>query len=577
MIKKLIIKNYAIIDNVEIQFDKGLNIIIGETGAGKSIIINALQLILGERANTEVVRKDKNKAVLEAFFSIKNNIELKNILIENNYDNFDDDLIIRREIFSKSSNSGLSSRTFINDSPAQINFLKDISSLLVDFHNQHDNHSLLKSENHVDIIDKINDISDIKQEYIKNYEKLRSAIKELSNFEKKETELKNKIEFNRFQLEEIQKIDPKENEDEELENKLNILQNSEYLFTTASDISEKLVLSENSIHSILSDIQKQIKDLAKIDEIFEEYISELNSAAISLKEIGNAASDYKNNIEFNPDRIEEIRNRFVELKILQKKYGSVNQAIKKREELINEIKYAENFDFEIQKLKENILLFSKNLYNVYKDLYNKRKKNSDELKKFLEYKLIDLGIKNTTFETNFIFESTTKEEIFSTPTIINNDKYYRTYENGMHTIEFLISTNKGEDPKPLSKIASGGEISRIMLSIKQLIAENDNIPVFVFDEIDTGISGKIAQKVGIELKRLSEKHQIISITHLPQIAALGDKIHVVEKHENDIYTNSNVKTIEGKEKDIEIAKMLSGETITEDSIKSAKQLSLVLK
>lgn len=577
MIKKLIIKNYAIIDNVEIQFDKGLNIIIGETGAGKSIIINALQLILGERANTEVVRKDKNKAVLEAFFSIKNNIELKNILIENNYDNFDDDLIIRREIFSKSSNSGLSSRTFINDSPAQINFLKDISSLLVDFHNQHDNHSLLKSENHVDIIDKINDISDIKQEYIKNYEKLRSAIKELSNFEKKETELKNKIEFNRFQLEEIQKIDPKENEDEELENKLNILQNSEYLFTTASDISEKLVLSENSIHSILSDIQKQIKDLAKIDEIFEEYISELNSASISLKEIGNAASDYKNNIEFNPDGIEEIRNRFVELKILQKKYGSVNQAIKKREELINEIKYAENFDFEIQKLKENILLFSKNLYDVYKDLYNKRKKNSDELKKFLEYKLIDLGIKNTTFETNFIFESTTKEEIFSTPTIINNDKYYRTYENGMHTIEFLISTNKGEDPKPLSKIASGGEISRIMLSIKQLIAENDNIPVFVFDEIDTGISGKIAQKVGIELKRLSEKHQIISITHLPQIAALGDKIHVVEKHENDIYTNSNVRTIEGKEKDIEIAKMLSGETITEDSIKSAKQLSLVLK
>jgi DNA repair protein RecN (Recombination protein N) len=576
MLKKLIIRNFAIIDNIEIEFDKGLNIIIGETGAGKSIIISALQLLLGERANTDIVRNGKNKAILEAVFSIDNNSEIKKYLKENEYDNFDSDLVIRREIFSKSSGYSISSRNFVNDTPVQINFLKQISEMLIDFHNQHDNHTLLKPENHIYILDKVRNIEITIDEYSILYDKLNARISELKSLINKENQLREKVEFNKFLLDEITKIDPKENEDIELENKLRILQNSEFLFSSSSFVADSLLQNDNSVHSVLSEVIKQIESLGEIDDYFEEYLNELHSAAITFKEIAGAASEYKNNIEFNPEAIEEIRKRLQELKLLQKKYGSVNDAIEKKNILVKELKYAENFDIEIDKLKKEIFSDTQKLSKSYEKLHVSRKSNLEVLRQYLKDNLINLGISYVEFNIDLQSDIIDDEnKIYNYPAVRFESQYIRAYEYGATRPEFLISTNRGEEPKPLAKIASGGEISRIMLVIKQLLSENDNIPVFVFDEIDTGISGKTAQKVGIEIKKLSDKHQIIAITHLPQIAALGDRVYSVEKSEKNGTTSSYVNILEGDKKHIEIAKMLSGESVSDDAIKSAKQLSLI--
>lgn len=574
MLKKLLIKNFAIIDNIEINFNKGLNIIIGETGAGKSIIIGALQILLGERANTEIVRKNKRKAVIEAEFHISSSTKIPEILNSNNYDNFDEFLIIRREIFSKDLPGTATSRSFINDSPAQIYLIKEISKYLVDFHNQHDNHSLLKSENHLKILDKISILSDEKIQYIQQYQKLKSIISNLKELSKKESILKEKSDYLKFQLDEILKIDPNDNEDIELENQLKILQNSEFLFESSLNIGNLLLQNDNSVEVLLKEALNELKNLNNIDKVFQEYLSELESASITIKEVANKAIDYKNQIEFNPEKIEQIRLRLNELKILQKKYGSVDDAIVKKNELEKEINIIDNFDDEIAKLKNEIIFESEKLFQKNELLDTKRQENAKILKEFMVENLKYLGINHCKFETKFYSEKLSKEQIFSNICGLNQNYAYRANENGLYSSEFLISTNKGESPKPLAKIASGGELSRIMLSIKQIIAKNDLIPLFVFDEIDIGISGKIAQKVGISMKKLSENHQIISITHLPQIAALGDNIIVVKKVEDDYSTSIEVTTVSGDSKNHEIAKMIAGEKITEDAINSAKQLSL---
>ena len=570
MLKSLLIKNFALIEKLELEFSPTFNVIIGETGAGKSIIIDALMLALGERASTDFIRKGEKKAIIEAVFSINKDKEFIRQLIDLGYEIDDNDLILRREILDKGN-----SRCFVNDTPIQVNLLKQLGDNLVDFHGQHDHQLLLKTEYHIRILDNLSSFNELQEKYLKNYNELKDKINYSKELHKREKEYKQKEELFRFELAEILKVAPLPDEENLLESELNILQNSEKLFTLSSELYNILYEGVNSAHDLLINAKKNIEQISAIDASYIEFVNECNSAVISIDEISKFTKDYNSKILFDPERIEEIRERITQLKGLRKKYGTFEQIFSRQSVLENELALIENFDTEKSKVKQEIIGLKLSLGVIANEISIKRKISAEKLEKSIVETLKLLGIENGSFKTLITNEEinislqANEQQI----TAIINNMEYKANNNGIDKVEFLISTNKGEEPKQLSEIASGGEISRVMLSIKNIIAESDEVPLLVFDEIDSGISGRIAQKVGITMKQISEKHQIIAITHLPQIAALADRnIHVV-KSESDENTIVNAYILDEEKKIYEIAKLISGEEVTEASIEQAYKLS----
>ncbi|MFH1050962.1 MAG: DNA repair protein RecN [bacterium] len=565
MLEKLYIKNFALIPELELDFNNGLNIITGETGAGKSIIVDALMLLLGERASTEYIRQGEKKAIIEGVFNIPSSHNVVRSFNNEGYELEDEKVIIRREITEKNS------RAFINDTPIQVNLLKKFGDFLVDFHGQHDHQMLLKTETHVELLDMFAKTSDLKNDYYLAYSKLKNQIENLQNTLKKEKSLKDRIDYISFELKEIEKVNPKIDEDIEIEAQLRIKENAELLFQQSSEIFTVLYDDENSVYHKLQTVKKQLNQIAKIDTKFEQYLDDFNSILVNIEELSNFACDYKAGIDFDAQSIEALRERFVTLKGLTKKYGSIKNAVIKREELISELQLAENFDDEIQKLKQEIL-HQKSIVKAHaQKLSSKRHQSALVLEKQVVTTLIELGVPHSEFKVVFSNESDNSGNEYSA-TIQTNKGNLKLFENGWDIVEFYISTNKGESPKPLALTASGGEISRVMLAIKSITADSENMPMLVFDEIDSGISGRIAQKVGFAMKKLTEKHQIISITHLPQICALADKNIHVEKHETNGRTIINAHSLNKEEKLKETARLISGEIVTESSLKSAREL-----
>jgi DNA repair protein RecN (Recombination protein N) len=565
MLEKLYIKNYALIQELELGFSPNLNIITGETGAGKSIIVDAMMLLLGERASTTYIRQGEKKAVVEGTFWLPHSHPSLEIIKSGGLEISDNLIIIRREITEKSG------RAFFNDSPIQVNVLKQFGDLLVDFHGQHDHQMLLNSDTHIQILDVFAKENTLKIQYIKEFNTLKNLLEKLEKAVKKEKEFKEKIDFLNFELKEIKKINPKENEDTEIEAELKIRENAEILYKYSSGINNALDEEDDSINKKLQLIKKDLLRLKDIDQRFDPYIKDLDTSIINLSELSYFTNDYASKIDFDAEAIEKLRERSVELKGLIKKYGSINNALKKKEELEKELNFAENFDYEIIKLRENIINQKSKTASLALKLSEKRKECSTVLEKEVEKKLIDLGIPESVFQVKF---NKLKDESRSTDSLnikINNI-YYKLFENGCDIVEFYISTNKGEETKPLAMIASGGEISRVMLAIKNIAADTDRMPMLIFDEIDTGISGKTAQKVGFSMKELSKRHQIISITHLPQICAVADRNILVEKFESNGRTIISAHTLNEKEKLRETARLISGEKITESSLKSASEL-----
>ncbi len=565
MLEKLYIKNFALIPELELDFHFGLNIITGETGAGKSIIVDALMLLLGERASTEYIRQGEKKAIIEGIFNIPLSHNIVRSFQNEGYDLEDEKVIIRREITDKNS------RAFINDTPIQVGLLKKLGDFLVDFHGQHDHQMLLKTETHIDLLDMFAKTSDLKGDYYTAYTQLKTQIDNLQNTLKKEKSLKDRIDYISFELKEIEKINPKIDEDIEIEEQLRIKENAELLFQQSSEIFTVLSDDENSVYSKLQSVKKKLNQIVKIDSKFDQFIDDFNSILVNIEELSNFASDYKTGIDFDAQSIEELRERYVTLKGLIKKYGSIKNAVIKREELISELQLAENFDDEIQKLKQEIIHQKSIAKEKSQKLSIKRQQSALVLEKHVVTTLIELGVPHSEFKVIFSHESDNSGNEFS-PAIQTNKGNIKLYENGIDLVEFYISTNKGESPKPLALTASGGEISRVMLAIKSIAADSENMPMLVFDEIDSGISGRIAQKVGFAMKKLAENHQIISITHLPQICALADKNIHVEKHEINGRTIINAHSLNKEEKLKETARLISGEIITESSLRSAKEL-----
>ncbi len=562
MLKFLSIKNFAIIENVEIDFSAGFNVITGETGSGKSILIDALLLLLGERASLDIIRPPASKAVLEASFETNNNEKIKEILDENEIEFFDE-ILIRREISAKGS------RNFINDSAVSLNVLKNIGNMLIDFHGQHDNQILLNPEKHIELLDLFGSYDDITKDYKQVYSELNTTISQLQNLIKKEKELKQNLKFLKFQFDEIMKVNPIENEDELIENELNIIENSELLHNSTAEIYENLYNSDNSAFNLLANIQKSLGNLNEIDNSFSGYVEELKSAITVVKEIASFAKTYNDKIDFSPERIDELRNRIFLINTLKKKYGSIQEILALKSKLTIELDSIENFDYEIEQLNVKINQLKKELKIIALNLSNVRKEKAIILSEQIKKLLMNLGINYPNFYADFKFNEVNENSL----KVIEIDGRKTEFaSNGIDTVEFYFSANQGESPKPLSLVASGGEISRLMLSMKTILADKTDFPTLIFDEIDTGISGRIAQKTGIAMKNLAMNHQIIAITHLPQIAALGNLNIVVNKIEQAGKTYTNAKILTVDEKLMEIAKMLSGESISDSAVESAKEL-----
>lgn len=562
MIKTLYIKDFALIDELEVDFQEGLNILTGQTGAGKSIIIGALNMILGERADTDVIRQGADKAIAEAIIKTGENEEIRELLEENAVE-YRPELILRREIRSSGS------RGFINDTPVTITVLRQVGDYLVDLHGQHDHQMLLKEENHRDVIDGFDEIKPLLKEYKQSYKEMTALRKELKSLKKREQELQEKMELYRFQVQELEDADLNPNEEEELEEEMHLLDNAEELDQKAGKIVELGDRAEVNVIGLLNEIKLHLEDIARIEPEFQSYLQEISSARISIQETVQFAERYRSNIEFNPNRLEELRKRQNQLNSLQKKYHrSIPELIDYLHEIKKELSLAENFDLEIEKMERKIQDKADELAQMARNLHDGRRKLGDHLSEEIENELGKLGIPHATLEVRVDWLITSEKQGWIT---IDGQPVECT-EHGCDDVRLYISTNKGEEPKPLAKIASGGEISRVMLALKSIIAREQSLPVMIFDEIDTGISGEISEKVGRTMRRLSERCQIIAITHQPQIASQAHKHYKVEKREEENRTVSRIIPLNKEEHIKEVATLMSGEQITDAAIESATEL-----
>ncbi|MFZ2865966.1 MAG: DNA repair protein RecN [Ignavibacteriaceae bacterium] len=566
MLKSLEIKDYALIDHTEIEFGRGLNIITGETGAGKSILIDAMSLLLGERASVEVIRKGAQKAFVEGFFDVELNKKVRSLLEANEIE-FQPDLIIRREISLKGSN-----RCFINDTPVALTLIKQLGDLLVDLHGQHEHQSLLRIESHIGFLDEYSGNSKLIEEYQVFYKELNKKISELKNLISKEESIKEKREIYAFQIKEIDSVSPSVGEDDTILNELNILENSEKLLELTEEVYTKLYDAEPSVIDLLGETKHKLNQLSGIDKSFLESEGECDSALAIVKELADSLRSYKSKIDVDPKETEYKRERLGAINMLKKKYGgSIENIIEHRNKIGKDFELADNFSDAISKIQSEIKALQKSAGEAAEKISLSRKKSAAKIESEVIKSLNQLGISDSSFKVKI---SKTEADKDSVDFILFNNKKYSYSDTGFDEVEFYISTNIGEDVKPLTKVASGGEVSRIMLSLKTILAKSDKLPVLIFDEIDTGVSGRIAQKVGAALRDLASFHQIIAITHLPQIAGMANFHYSVEKKQIDDRTVSSIRQLDENERINEVAKLVSGEVLTKESIESAKQLIL---
>ena len=560
MLKQLTIKNYALIDELSVAFHPHLNTLTGETGAGKSIIIGALELILGARARMEDIRHGEESAFVEALFDSVPFLDQK--LREEQIETFPDGLLVRREIHASGR-----SRCFINDAPVSLNFLAVAGDLLVDLHGQHDHQALLKTERHQEYLDAFGVDPVIKRTVQEAFASVQKINQELASLREKEAHLKEKRDLLAFLVHEIEAVNPQPGEEEDLEQEEKLMRNSERLYETSRTMDQFLYEDEAAVIERLAQIESSLDRIRTVDPKIEQWLSECRTARIQIEEMTKAFQSFVSNIDFDAERLEGIRERLGQFTQLKKKYGGSMEAVLQKlgdgKETLHTI---ESFDASIHRLQTELEEALEILTVQSLKLSSNRKTIAERLEARMTSMLSELGLQNGIFKVQLAH--------LQDPAgwIKINDQSVSVTKNGIDRIEFLISMNPGEPPKPLVRIASGGEISRLMLALKTVLADADKIPVLVFDEIDTGISGRIAHVVGKNLRSLSRRHQLICITHLPQIASMGDRHFSVVKEVSDGSTRTLVRSLDDESRVREIAKLLGGETITESALNSAREL-----
>ena len=549
MLREIHIKNFSIIDNVHIEFGEGFNVLTGETGAGKSIIVDALSLALGERATGDFIRSGEKEAVVEAFFDLSPEVldtSTKTFLDDNGI-NADDGLILKRIISAKGR-----SRAYINGSMVNIQNLSDVSSAIIDVHGQYEHQSLLSPEKQLDLLDIYGALLKERRGVEGLYEKLLEIKRRISGLEQKEQDRAQRLDMLEFQVREIQDADLSPGEEEQLAEEEKVLGSSVRLAELSNKSYESLYSSDDSCISALSEIMTDLEAIAGIDSRADEALRSVKDVLPLLEETGYFLRDYKDSLDFDPGRLEHVQERLELIKRLGRKYGgSVSGIIEFGEKALEELDGLMNSEEALGFLKEELEEIKTVFAEKAGQLSKKRVKIAKKVETGVVSQLKELSMPDTRFSVRI-----TQEE---------------GGRNGIDNVEFLISPNVGEDLKPLAKIASGGELSRVMLSLKVILAKGDETPVLVFDEIDTGIGGKTADMVGEKLKGLSRYHQVLCITHLPQIASFGDRHMKIEKKAGKERTKVEVNSINRDERTEEIARMLGGK-ISKVSLKHAEEM-----
>ncbi|MDI6402508.1 AAA family ATPase, partial [Balneolaceae bacterium ANBcel3] len=503
MIKSLYIKNFALIDELEIDFQPGLNVLTGETGAGKSIIIGALQIVLGERAETDKVRQGADKAIVEVIFEAKDhNDEVLTGLLSENEIGGTAEIILRREIRMTGS------RAFINDTPVTISLLRNIGDRLVDLHGQHEHQLLLKEDHHREVIDSISEVQPAKKEYLQVFRDVKTLFQKKKKLLDREKESQEVLELKKFQLKELESAELSVEAFSEYETEMRKLDHSEFLEQKVQLIRQMGNDGDARLSEMLSLLESTVEEVAEIETEFSSYLDELKTALVSINELIIFAERYQSHIEYNPQRLEELRHLFSERKRLEKKYGRTLPELNELREELSEFVYgAENMDLEIGKVEKELENNLEELHRCSVRLHESRIRAGKEISDRISKALAGLGIPDNLFEVRVAWKKKADGWIEVDGISVTCE------EDGPDQVVFYISTNKGEVPRPLMKIASGGEISRVMLAMKSVIAKEQHLPVMIFDEIDTGVSGSVAEKVGVTMKNLASECQIMAITH----------------------------------------------------------------
>jgi len=562
MLKNIHISNFALAHNLNIAFGEGLNIITGETGTGKSILVGAISAVLGGRVFTEVVRTGEEKALIDAVFDISRLKMVKKILQEKGLDQ-NEELFLRREISVKGS-----TRAFVNDIPVTVTTLSEIGDLLVDIHGQNEHQSLLRRETHRYFLDAFGQLAPHLEQVEQDFENLKKAEIKLKELEKRKKALEEKYELFAFQADEIEKANLKADEEEKLEAERKILVNAEKIFSLTAQLNE--ITNGNAETSLLDSMGQALHLLRELTEFSDDLnpiFQEFSSAKIIVEETARSVEEFQSKIEFDPLRLEEIEQRLAAIAGLKKKYGnSVDEVLAHLGRIKTDLQLKENFEFELGKLQKEHEKARQQYERTARDLSEARKKAAAKLETEVIALLLQIGMPKTRFRVNMEWQEET-DGVFR-----QDGKNFFGDERGVDQIEFYISPNPGEEFKPLIKIASGGEISRIMLALKNILAEIDHIPLLIFDEIDAGVSGRVALAVGKSIRKLADSHQIISITHLPQIASFGNSHFRVEKFVENGRTFTSVVSLEHDRRVEEIARLIAGEKISEAILQSARQL-----
>jgi DNA repair protein RecN (Recombination protein N) len=548
MLQQLSIRNYALINNLNVSFNKGLSIITGETGAGKSILLGGLALVLGKRADLTSLKEKDKKCIIEATFQIKNyNL---NLFFNQNDLDFEEETIIRREILPSGK-----SRAFINDTPINLSVLAELSKQLIDVHSQYETLLLADTNYQFNIIDTLAGNEKYLESYNRGLKIFKNLETELNKILKEQEVSKQQYDYNLHLFEELEKANFDKKEQEILEKELEKLNNIESIKLNLSEAIAILNTEELGLLDKMNQIKTNLSKISNFSDSYNNLLNRLVSVKIELDDIAFDIEKENENVDFNPLEIEKMNERLQLIYSLQKKHSvtSINELLLIQKELDNKIQHATNTDEIIEQKQSEIAKVTNQLNDLANKISQKRKKAIPKFTHELEQKLQHLEMPNVKLQI-----------------VLNKKESF--LKNGKDEINFLISVNKGSDFLPIKKGPSGGEMSRIMLAVKSILSKYKKLPTIIFDEIDTGVSGEVSNKIAQIMQEMAINMQVISITHLPQIAAKGAQHYKVYKQETDGKTQTNIKNLNQDERIIEIAEMLGGKTISDSALEHAKSL-----
>jgi DNA repair protein RecN (Recombination protein N) len=547
MLKSLSIENYALIDSLNIEFAPGFSVITGETGAGKSIILGALSLILGQRADARQIKQGENKCLVEGVFDVSK-YDLKSLFDEHDWVYEGETCILRREIWANGK-----SRAFLNDSPVYLNDLKALGDRLIDIHSQHQNLALNDRQFQLLVVDALADTRLLRGEYVSAFHSFRSAAKVLADLKEASRKNKEEEDYLRFQYAALSEAALREGEQEELEAELEALTHSEEIKSGLFAVTNLLSGEDQNVEAMLKSALESVRNVQSVFPKADEIVQRLESAYLDLKDLRSETERLFDEIEFNPDRQQLVEDRLDVIYDLQKKHSvaTVRQLIELRDNIGSKLQNIDSMEEKISSA-ENILSEKREqLFDLARRLSEKRLAAISDIEKELTSRLSYLGMPNARFECRIMPKQ-------------------QPDETGMDDVQFLFSANKNTDLLPVSQIASGGEISRLMLCVKAMIAGATALPTIIFDEIDTGTSGEMADKMGRIMQDMSRNMQVIAITHLPQIASKGDFHYIVYKKDTEDSTQTYMRQLSSEERITEIARLLSGAETTAQAIENAK-------